>query len=90
MNSKTTFTIIIAAVFIAAMIIYREKPLPELMAYFVGAAGTISAVWNWYRKTEILEKHDELEDENIRARIELNRLRKEVKDLKITNRDQTA
>lgn len=82
MKTKTTFTIIIAAVFIAAMIIYREKPLPELIAYFVGAAGTISAVWNWYRKNEIFEKYEELEDDNIRMRIEQNRLRRELYDLK--------
>lgn len=78
MNTKTTFTIIIAAVFIAAMIIYREKPLPELIAYFVGAAGTISAIWNWYRKEDLLLKNTDLEEDNMNLRIQRTQLRQKL------------
>lgn len=78
MKTKTTFIIIIAAVFIAAMIIYREKPLPELIAYFVGAAGTISAVWSWYKKDEYREKNIDLEERNMNLRIQRTQLREKL------------
>lgn len=74
MNSKTIFTIIIAAIFIAAMVIYPEQSLPELISYFVGAAGIISAVWNWFKKNEIVEKYWDLEEENFDLKIKSSEL----------------
>lgn len=56
MNTKTTFTIIIAVVVIAAMIIFRDQlSLPELVSYIVGASGALAGLYNWISKIEIKE-----------------------------------
>lgn len=64
MKTKLIYTGIIAALFIAAMIIFKEKnTLSEIIAYFVGAGGTLAAVYNWLTKKEAVAQKKEAEQD---------------------------
>lgn len=56
MKNKTIYVGIIAVVFIAALIITRDKmDIGELIGAFTGASGILVAIWNWIAKEEIKE-----------------------------------
>lgn len=63
MKNKLIFIGIMAALFIACAIIFKgEVSLPELISYFVGASGAISAVASWIEKKDaIAEKEEEIQ-----------------------------
>lgn len=53
MKQKLIFSAIIAAIFIAAMIIYKDSlTFTEMAACFVGSASTILAIWKWISQVE--------------------------------------
>ena len=54
MTKKIIFTIIIAVVLIAAMIIYKDTMTPlEVILSLLGSSSTVVAVWNWFSKEEV-------------------------------------
>lgn len=54
MTKKIIFTIIIAVVLIAAMIIYKDTMTPlEVILSLLGSSSTVIAVWNWFSKEEV-------------------------------------
>jgi len=72
-TTKMTFAIIIAAILIAAMYFYRDTmELPELFSYFIGAGGSITAIYAWLTKNE-------KEAENVKKDQEITQLRGEFK-----------
>lgn len=81
MKTKIIYTAIVTAIFIAAMIIFREKnTLPEIIAYFVGAGGTLAAVYNWLVKNEAQKElrlvrriNRNLQERVIKLRLKLNK-----------------
>ena len=55
MKNKLIFSTIIALIFIIAMIIYRDTlTLEGIILIFVGASGTITAIWKWINAKEIV------------------------------------
>src|SRR5690606_6644982 len=53
MKNKLIFSTIIALIFIIAMIIYRDTlTLEGIILLFVGASGTITAIWKWINAKE--------------------------------------
>src|SRR5690606_21458646 len=53
MKNKLIFSGIIAALFLTAMIIYRNTlTLEGIILIFVGASGTITAIWKWINAKE--------------------------------------
>src|SRR5690606_38994131 len=55
MKNKLIFSGIIAALFLTAMIIYRNTlTLEGIILIFVGASGTITAIWKWINAKEIV------------------------------------
>ena len=73
MKTKLIFTAIIAAIFIAAMLIFNKTmTLGEIILAFVGASGTIGWVWNWINAKDEKAEKKELKEENEALR-ELNR-----------------
>ena len=55
MKNKLIFSGIIAALFLTAMIIYRDTlTLEGIILIFVGASGTITAIWKWINAKESL------------------------------------
>ena len=55
MSKKLIFTIIIAVIFIVAIIVYNDKmTFNELVLAFVGAGGYIGWCWKWFSEAEVL------------------------------------
>ena len=53
MKNKLIFSGIIAALFLTAMIIYKDTlTLEGIILIFVGASGTITAIWKWINAKE--------------------------------------
>jgi hypothetical protein len=53
MKNKLIFSGIIAGLFATAMIVYKESlSLEGLILIFIGASGTITAVWKWLNAKE--------------------------------------
>jgi hypothetical protein len=55
MKTKILYAGIIAALFIAAMIVFNKTmTLGEIILAFIGAGSTIGWVWKWINEKEIL------------------------------------
>lgn len=53
MKNKLIFSGLIAVIFIIAMIVYKDTlTLEALILIFIGAGGTITAVWKWLNAKE--------------------------------------
>src|SRR5690606_2614009 len=73
MKNKLIFSTIIALIFIIAMIIYRDTlTLEGIILIFVGASGTITAIWKWINAKE-LKKENEFLNQVSKNALEENR-----------------
>lgn len=62
MKTKVAFSIIIAAIVIAAMFLFKDKmTLTEILTTFAGSGGVIIAIWQWFSKEEIKVKNHYLQ-----------------------------
>lgn len=80
MKNKLIYSGIIAVIFIAAMIIYKDSlTLEALILVFVGAGGSIVAVWQWLNAKEDVKA---LKTMNRIATARNERLLEELKELR--------
>lgn len=96
-NPKVIFSIIIAAIFITSMIVFRDEGFATIIALFLANATTIGWLWTWfseekakkenkilqhnYNKTQIAREH---------AEKEVTRLNKYVQELRAKTTEDPA
>lgn len=78
MKTKQIFAIIIAVIFIIAMILFHDTmSLVEIIAAFLGSSTTIGWIWQWFRAEEKETKVRSLEYENWKAHTRIENLREQ-------------
>lgn len=78
MKTKVAFSIIIAAIVITAMVIFKDKmTLTEILTTFVGSGGVIIAIWQWFSTEEIKVKNSYLQKQVRDDAFRINSLREQ-------------
>lgn len=82
MNTKMVFSVIIAVIFIAAMIVYRETmTFLGIAGAFIGMGGSIRIVWDWFNTKQLEKENKALRNTN--AILNFNKNRGMTEDLEV-------